>query len=79
MTKIHEKFPSLQSVNIGITSFFHALKEYATNEKACTIFVQDVSHNMNLMRIGKWRRLNSISLCLNIPTQRFFVCLRAPP
>ena len=47
------------------------LKESATNERTWTVFVQDVSHNINLMRIGKWRRLNMISLRLNIPTQRF--------
>ena len=39
------------------------LKEYATNEKkTCTVLFQDVSHNINLMRIGKWRQLNRISL-----------------
>ena len=48
-----------------------SLKESATYEKTWTVFVQDVSHNINLMRIGKWRRLNRISLRLNIPTQRF--------
>ena len=47
------------------------LKESATNEKTWTVFVQDVSHNINLTRIGKWRRLNMISRRLNIPTQRF--------
>ena len=55
------------------------LKDYATNEKTCTVFVQDVSPNINLMKIRKWRRLNRISLRLNIPTQRLFVWLRAPP
>ena len=55
------------------------LKENATNEKSFTVFVQDVSHNINLMRIGKWRQLNGISLLLNIPTRQFFVCLRAQP
>ena len=55
------------------------LKENATNEKSFTVFVKDVSHNINLMRIGKWRQLNRLSLRLNIPTQRFFVCLRAQP
>ena len=39
--------------------------------KTWSVFVQDVSHNINLMRIGKWRRLNMISRRLNIPTQRF--------
>ena len=53
-----------------ITNNLH-LKESATNEKTWTVFVQDVSHNINLMRIGKWRRLNMISRRLNIPTQRF--------
>ena len=47
------------------------LKESATNEKTCTVFVQDVSRNINLIRIGKWRQLNMISRRLNIPTQRF--------
>ena len=47
------------------------LKESATNKKTWTVFVQDVSHNINLMRVGKWRRLNMISRRLNIPTQRF--------
>ena len=51
---------------------FKSLKEYATNEETFTAFVQDVSHNINLMRIGKWRRLNRISLRLNIPAQRFY-------
>ena len=46
-------------------------------EKTCTVFVRDVSHNINLMRIGKWRRLNGISLRLNIPTQRFFCLLES--
>ena len=41
--------------------FGPALKESATNEKKRTVFVQDVSHNINLMIIGKWRRLNMIS------------------
>ena len=44
-------------------------------KKTCTLFVQDVSHNINLMRIGKWRRLNRISLRLNIPTERFLFAL----
>ena len=47
------------------------LKESATNEKTWTVFVQDVLHNINFMRIGKWRRLNMISCRLNIPTQQF--------
>ena len=56
----------------SILQYFRpSLKESATNEKTWTVFVQDVSHNINLMRIGKWRRLNMISRCLNIPTQRF--------
>ena len=53
-------------------NWWYPLKEYATNEKTFTAFVQDVSHNIYLMRIGKWRRLNRKSLRLNIPTQRFF-------
>ena len=48
-----------------------SLKESATNENTWTVFVQVVSHNINLMRIGKWRRWNRISRRLNIPTQRF--------
>ena len=38
------------------------------NEKRCTVFVQDVLHNINLMRIGKWTGLNRICLHLDIPT-----------
>ena len=41
------------------------------NEKTCTVFVQDVSHNINLMRIGKYRKSKRISLLLNIA----FFCL----
>ena len=55
-----------------LTSIYSSiLKESATNENTWTVFVQVVSHNINLMRIGKWRRWNRISRRLNIPTQRF--------
>ena len=38
-----------------------SLKENARNEETCTVSVQNMSHNINLVRIGKWRRLNRIS------------------
>ena len=37
-------------------------------KKTCTVFVRDVSHNINLLKIGKWKQLNRISLPLDIPT-----------
>ena len=44
-------------------------------KKACTVFVQDVLHNINLMRTGKWRRLIRISLRLNILNVAIFCLL----
>ena len=41
------------------------LKENAVNEETCAVSVQNTSHNINLVRIGKWRQLNKISVRLN--------------
>ena len=45
------------------------LKQHATNEKTCTVFVQDVSHNINLMRMIEYdispiKYTNTVIFCL---------------